>query len=288
MPPSEYREAFRRLPLPSRRRERYPALSAPLMERARLQQSDADVPSRIWIFWVALCVALSPSLVDAASLAVDEWWARGSLWVGALAIHGMLRSPEGARSVRVGVALVVVGVGLVVLAAGGGMTRLGRPGVPLAVLGMALILGRPSPQSAGLLVFAVAPPRVLMDALPGLQQLVIAAALASSDAFAPDPEGGLRLGTQVLSLESPDGGLPLLLMLAGLGAHASLRRGGPAINAVGSAIRCGLLAIPIQLAALAGAACLLKIGYANAGRFLLSHLVWVGSALLLARIARER
>jgi hypothetical protein len=68
---------------------------------------------------------------------------------------------------------------------------------------MALTLGRPSVASAALLFFAVAPPRVAMDALPGLHTW---------------------LGPQAL-VESPDGGLPLAMWLAGLAAHAGVRRG---------------------------------------------------------------
>jgi hypothetical protein len=240
-----------------------------------VQANDTDAASsgpRAWIAWAALGVALSPVIVDALRLAIDQWWARGSLLMAALAVSCMVGpSGIGARGRRrpgVGAALVAFALAAALLAAGGGMIRLARPAIPIAVIGMGLFLGRPSPRRAALLCFAVAPPRALLDALPGLH-----------DWIGPRP-----------LVDAPDGGLPLLWLLAGLGAYAGVRRGDGVSGIAARALRYALLALPLQAVALLVASRLWRGGHADAARLLLSHGVWIlsAAALLLHVHRRER
>ncbi|MGH0031809.1 MAG: hypothetical protein ACQGVC_18630 [Myxococcota bacterium] len=232
-----------------------------------------------WPWWLALGVALSPALFDAGALAVREWWARGSVVVALLAVFAMCEAHEPQRPGRhaaVGLGLVALGVAWTLVAAGGGMLRLARPAIPIAVLGLALLLGRPAGLRAALLFFAVAPPKTLMDALPGLHDL--AGRLPASDG-GPGDGGGFAEG-----LVSADGGLPLVVVLAGVGAFLGVRRGGSLGQVARRAVRCGLLALPIQAAALLLAWALWRAGQPELARFGLSHVVWSASvALLLLR-----
>lgn len=214
-----------------------------------------------WPAWTALVVALSPAIADALRLGVDRWWGRPALWMAAVAIGCVATAPHatpalGAATRRAGIALVALGVAAALLATAGGMVRLGRPAVPIAVLGMAWILGRPDPRRAALFFFAVAPPRALMEALPGLHTWV-------GPAWA----------------DAPDGGLPLLWLWAGMGVWAGVRRGDAPAAILRRGALFGLAALPVQGAGLAAAAGLERAGHPDAARWLLSHALWIGSAL---------
>lgn len=237
---------------------------------------------------VASFVALSPLLVDLARHLGAEPWARYAALFGPLLLWAAwsdpLRSPPRAD----GLLWLAAGVALAFVAVGGGMPRLGRPAIPLAVVGLARLLGRPSPARALLALWIVPVPTVLTRAAPQLQ--IALGELVERWA------GGLRLeraGDHVslvaaqgaLPLLPSDGGIPLAALLAGLAWYGAARRGGSLAQAAGQALRWAPWALPIQVLALALAVGLLQIGQPAAARAWLDHGVWaLVAAVGLARL----
>src|SRR5690606_27207394 len=136
---------------------------------------------------------------------------------------------------------VAAGLGLSLLAVGGGVARLGRLGIPLAVVGMARALGRPPLATALLALWMIPPPaRVLTALAPGLEQAMAhaAAALAGAlDVPARAAPYGLVLAGSTLELFAADGGIPLVVYCAGIGWWRAVRAGGGPRAALASAAR---------------------------------------------------
>lgn len=138
---------------------------------------------------------------------------------------------------------VVCAVALSVATVAGGMVRLGRPAVPLAVAGLAAALGRPALPRAAIALWAIPIPDALTRALPGLHLLPAALATLGGN---PPPARALGAPDDTEGLVPSDGGLPLAWLLAGFGWCAALGagRGGRAL--VAGALRGALLALPVQ------------------------------------------
>jgi hypothetical protein len=246
---------------------------------------------RSLVLWLALGAALSPSLVDLARHWALEPWARYSaLFVPLLVLAGWT-DPRAGRPRADGYALLGLGLILSVATVGGGMPRLGRPGIVLAVLGLARVLGRPSPARALLAAFAIPVPYALSSALgPGLALLAAHATAAAAHAAGGAVEllrsdGAIRLaGAQgSLTLGPVDGGLPAIALLAGLGWYRAARRGAPVAGAAWTALRWAPLGLAAQALLLAGAGTVFLVGQPAVARGILDHGVWaVAAAALLA------
>ena len=98
------------------------------------------------ILWGALVVAFSASWVDLVRHWTEEPWARPSVLFLALFVVAAARDRGRQAPRRGGGLLVAAGLGLSLIAFGGSMDRLGRPGIPLGIIGMARALGRPFPR----------------------------------------------------------------------------------------------------------------------------------------------
>lgn len=242
------------------------------------------------LFWTGLAIALSPVLNDWLAHAAREWWARGSVLLALLALLCMAEQREAAAPRRDGYLLLALGLAVALVSVGGGMPRLGRPGAPIAILGMARVLGRPSPLRAASSLFMLPPPKLLMQALPGLHGIFAALAVHLHGDLARVGDD-LRFGALLLPLEPADGGLPLCALLAGLGWIAAVRRGAALPAAARAALIGALLALPIQAAALCAALALLLAGHPDAARALLSHAPWLlcaGGGLYRIHLAQGR
>ena len=243
------------------------------------------------LLWVALCVALSASLVDLAEHLATSPWARGTALVALLFAVGAWTDPAPPRPARDGFLWVALGLAVSLVCVAGGMTRAGRPGIAIAAIGLSRVLGRPSMPRAMLAAWVVPVPSALQNALaPGLAGLVAAAAAhaapfagvaAHVDASHVDR---LVLATQsgALDLFPGDGGLPLAWTLSGVGWFAAVQRGGSWRAALARALRFALAAIPLQLAALAAACTLALLGATGAARALLDHAVVIAGVAALA------
>jgi hypothetical protein len=235
--------------------------------------SKADPESPAAILWIALAVALSPSLVELLHHWTAEPWSRGSAAFAVLGIGGGIADRRRARPRLGGWLLVGAGLLVVVAAFAAGYGRLGRVGIPLAALGAAHALGRPSLAVAALACFLVPTPFGVTAAFQPTPETAVAA-LATSVARglgAAWTQGGASVHTAggSLRLTGPDLGLPLAQMLAGLGWCAAVAARDALPRGLLRAARWACWAVPAQLAALmAGFACLALAGADAARGFL--------------------
>jgi len=243
------------------------------------------------LLWGALAVALSPALLDLLQHWTGEPWARPFLLVAALGLLAAWRDERHTPPRPLGYLLVAAGVALVLIAAGGGMTRLGRPGLPLAIVGMALVVGRPVLPIALLSCWAVPPPKALLAALPpGLETALGWAAIGVTRAFegtASFGKEGLVLDGATLRLDAPDGGVPLALMLAGLGWWSRARLGGTVRDSLRAALRLAPWGLAAQALVLCLAFAMLAAGAAGGARALLDHAAWAVLAFALLAGAKQ-
>lgn len=253
---------------------------------------DGRASTREPLLWLALAAALSPTLLDFVQHTAQEPWARPFLLVAALGLAAAWRDPRRAPRRPFGFLLVAAGVGLALATVGGGMTRLGRPGLPLALVGMALALGRPVLPIALLACWAVPPPKALLVMLsPGLESLLARAAVGitrSLGGTASFVKEGLILNGASLQLDAPDGGLPLAFAIGGLAWWSVAHRAGGLRESGAAAVRLA----PWGLAAQAGLLCLaiatLAAGGAGEGaRAVLDHGGWAAVAVALLVTTRR-
>ena len=242
--------------------------------------------------WVALLLALSPSLVDLAAHWVAQPWARPSAIFAPLWLLSVWRDRSPRRPHRDGYLLLALGLGIALACVGGGMARLGRPGIPLAMVGLARVLGRPALSRALVAIWMIPVPDAITNALsPGLEAVVgmgaaaLARGLGVGASFADEQLVG---PAGPLALEPADGGLPLAAMLAGLAWYRVASSGAP----LGATAHASLRAIPWGFAAQAvglGFACAIAIaGAPGPARDLLHHGVWVVTAAIVLLRARAR
>ena len=165
------------------------------------------------------------------------------------------------------------------------MARLGRPGIPLAIVGLARVLGRPTPARALVAAWMIPVPDVLTDALaPGLESAVGAGAAALARGFGLDASfasGRFSVPAGTLVLEAADGGLPLAALLAGLGWYQAASSGSSLRAAARAALRTALWALPAQAAGLS-LACGLAIARAPTLARAVLHCVAWGAAAAIA------
>jgi hypothetical protein len=233
------------------------------------------------VLWVALCAALSPSLVDLARHWVEQPWALPSAIFAPLWLLVTLRDRSPRRPHADGYLLLALGLAVALGCAGGGMVRLGRPGIPLAILGLSRVLGRPTPARALVAAWMVPVPDALLNALsPGLESAIAAAAVALARGFGVDASftDGLLAGPAgALALGPADGGIPLAALLGGLGWYRAASSGASIGAAAVAALRSAPWALPVQIVALCLACGLALAGASGLAGDLLHYGVWIAA-----------
>lgn len=225
----------------------------------------------------AVTIALSPVLRDLAVHWVEEPSAQYSLLFVPLAALAAVSDPVRRPIRRDGYLWLAIAAALVVFAVGAGLERVGRLAIPLAALGLARLAGRPSLARAALAAWIVPVPTALVRAAPDLERLV-AAGLAAVGLGALEPHGDALAFVAAggsLPLGPADGGLPLAVLLAGLGWLRGSLRGARTSRLVAGSLCWALCAIPIQVVALAVAVAALHLGAPALGRAWLDHALWV-------------
>lgn len=248
------------------------------------------------LLWIGLLVALSPSLVELAGHWLAEPWSRYSALFVPLWVACALGDPGPPRPHRDGYALVALGVALCLVAVGGDMGRFGRPGIALAAIGMARVIGAPSLPRALLAAWVVPVPSFLLGAVPGVERVtaqgvaVGAHALGLEVAVRPVLDGvELVAPSGALLLDKEHGGLPIAALIAGLAWYAVVRRGGSLAEAAGSALCRAPWALVLQPLAIAAAGLLLAAGAPRAARAVLDPGLWLAVAsFALLRIHAPR
>jgi hypothetical protein len=248
------------------------------------------------VLWIAVAAALSPSLVDLGVHVATSPWARGTAIFPLLFVWCALADTTRSRPERDGVALLLIGVAAAFVGVGGGMPRLGRPGIVLAVIGVARMTGRPPLGAALLALWLVPLPTQIVEALaPGLDGLVARAiagiaTLAGAEVHVDASRvTALRLAAPASSLDlyPGDGGLALAWNFAGIGWFIGVRRRLPLASAARVALRWMLAALPLQALALAIACSAALFGAAVAGRAGLDQFPLAATLLGLAWAVRS-
>jgi hypothetical protein len=248
--------------------------------------------------WLLLVAAFSPVLIDLAEHLRDRPWAAYCLVFVPLFFAELRRAPRGRRRPHLGWLCLAIALAGELLLVAGGFTRAARPLLPLAALGLGGLVGRPGPRAAALLLAFVPAPHLLVSwastaleatwarlAAQGVRLLGLPA-LVEAGRY----QATLHVGAHTVALSDADGGIPVALMLLGIGWYRGLRDG----RAIGaSVLRAGalaLLAAPLQVAAIFAAALGLRAGWLDAPRPFLDLAPWVAVALcvLLEALHRAR
>jgi hypothetical protein len=239
---------------------------------------------RIIGLWLAVGLAFSPVLVDLAHHLAVEPWARYSLIFPPLLVWCASRERVTPQAARDGFWWLGLAILLELLAVGGGVTRLARPGLPLAAIGICRAYGLVSARTALLALWAIPIPHLVSAfASPGLERTLLGIGVVAANALGGNVD---VLGSRALvsggelAVAPFDGGLPLAAMLSGLGWYASLRCETGLSAAVRRALTWGALAIPIQALAVLIAVGALTVGAGGAGRLFLTHGLWLTVAAL--------
>lgn len=239
------------------------------------------------MLWIAVAAALSPSLVDLGAHVATNPWVRGTAVFPLLFAWCAFTDPAPSRPARDGLLLLLLGVAAVFISVGGGMPRVGRPGITLAVIGVARMTGRPSLPVALLAIWLVPFPTQFVEALaPGLEGLVARVAAALGNVAGIPAEADARRVTALwfvtpsgpLHLFPGDGGLALAWTFAGLGWFAALLRRLQIAACARTALRWWITALPLQIAALAIACGAALLGALAAAR------TWLDAFPLLATL----
>ena len=243
---------------------------------------------RALLLWSCLLLSFSPILIDLARHLVAEPWARYVLIFPLLFVRAASRTPAPPPKATSGVVLIGLGVVLEFLAIGADVTRFGRIGFALAAIGLCRCLGYASWSTLLLLAFIVPLPSFVSNAAsPTLEVALLEAA-----AFVPRLLGGAitvvasraggeaSVGDQVLRVGPLDNGLVLVPLLVGLSWYGSLGSARPLLGATLRAAGAALLAIPVQILAIAVALGLTALAGAGIARSLLTHAPWMVVAAL--------
>ncbi len=249
-------------------------------------------PTSAWIVWPGLLVAFSPVLLELADHLIASPWSRSALifpWLSVVAIRA-----DGARahSKRLIWACIALGILIELVAVSGGILRLGRVGLVVAVVGVVWGAGWARPAVCLLLVWTLPLPSALMRlASPTLETTWGSAVAALLPGLALDPASSgpaLVAGDEVLRLVAPDGGLALGYGLAGLGWFRAVAAG----HRIGRASRCaigwGVSLIPVQLGILAIGGLALVAGLeATRARWLVDQSGWILIGVLGLALAAQ-
>ena len=208
------------------------------------------------VVWVALAAASLGVLADLFGLWSTDAWSRYSLVFLPLAALVSWRGAGGTAQPRLAAALVGLGAVIEVLAIGGGFDRVGRVGLGLALLGMTCLHGVEG-WSRRLCVVWILPIPHVIAIQHGKLAIALMGQLGAATVALLEPElrfadASLWYDSAGLWLRGPAGGLTVLVVLAGLGWHASAFAGAPLRASAWRAARWGALGIPIQAAGNSG------------------------------------
>lgn len=219
--------------------------------------------------WIALTAAFSPVLIGILRDLGTERPQWAPVLAGALLAIGIFRAARRrapAPPLRVlGAVLLVLGVAAQLLGLAADAASPARLGFPVAVAGLALWLGWPSPGVVALAFLAVPIPiSVLALTTPVLESAWARIAVGALMALgAPVGAGGavIRSPDDNLTLDPADGGLPLVHLLAVWGWWTGLGGGrGRLRGAVTGAARLAPFGLLAQVLAVAVAALALLAG----------------------------
>jgi len=253
-------------------------------EALRARPAETSPPPAL--SWWLLAAAFSPVLLDLLAHVAHRPWAGYCVVFLPLFVLELRRAPLATPRPRSGWALLALALAAELLLVAGGLTRAARPALALAAFGLGRILGRPDARTAALLLWFVPVPSEgvslaspivegrLGELAAGLLQLLGQPAWLEWKRG----EAVLHVAHGSLALVESDGALPPAALASGLAWLAGLRRGASLAATLAAAFACACLAVPVQVAALAGAAH--WVGAGGAARPALDVAPWLVVALV--------
>lgn len=211
----------------------------------------------------ALVMGLSPALLEWAEHIASEP-ATAYVLVFPLLLLAASRSTQPTEPDRAfGLLLIAAATAIEVVAFGGGVERVGRVAIPLAIIGFLRFTGAAGLAPASLAAFIVPVPHLVAAAAP------LDAVWRAIAELLLGPAG------PALRMDAWDSGLRLIALFAGLGWYADARSGGAWRGAFRHGAQLAMLGLPTQLAAVICAVALSRAGAVGAARALLTHGAWM-------------
>jgi hypothetical protein len=252
------------------------------------------------LLWCGLAIAFSPVLQDLAESALSfpsqRYVLLAPLMIGLLLVHpsnppqtSRHTSPHTKKHSPLGIMLLILGMGAQILGITTSTWLFARVGLALAILGVALLAGRPNPMIL-LLTFGLVPiPEFITHATSPWLESILGAGAAQVLSFS-----GLQLevGGPLLEVDgdrfelvASDSGIVTAALLAEAGWYSAVSAGFTFRRSLVRALQGALLVAVIQPVAVLLCVSSLPIGLPEVGRFLLTHDVPI---LLATAIVTQR
>lgn len=239
------------------------------------------------LYWIGLAIASSPALVGLSERLVAEPIHRHSLLVGLLVLLlGTSGRSDAARGgvphPRVGGGLLVLGFALQLVGAAAAAGFVAQLGMAVCILGLGLLLGRPS-LALLLLCFGLVPVPAFVHvaASPNAESWLGEAMGTILRAIGAPVEGGgplLLMDGRRFELVGTDAGLVTALCAAEYAWYAGACRGLELAQLVRRALAAAAVAVALQPILVLVCVATLPLGRPELGRFVLTHGVPLGLA----------
>lgn len=246
------------------------------------------------LYWLGLVLAFSPVLQNLIAGIRHDPNQRYTL-LAPLLIGLLLRHDPASRCTRrvgAGVALVVLGLFAQSIGIAGSSWSIARVGLPVGMLGVALLTSRPA-LAVVVLAFGVVP---LPDSVghlasPGVESMLGRAAGEVLSWFGIAIHTGgplLSYNGERLELEAFDSGIVTSSLFFAVGWYRAVRLGRRIPSVAVHAVIWGLVAVAMQPVAVILCVAALPLGAPDLGRFVLTHGAWLGLALFVLVSARKQ
>jgi len=249
------------------------------------------------VYWAGAAVALSPTIAHCAELIAGESWPHYVV-VAPILLAICLSQGEASRNARphgwIGAGVIAFALALQLVGIAGGSWSIARIGVPLAGVGVALVVGRPPLLPMFLLFWLIPAPNFIVTATTPWGESMLAdvagriVSTLGADVSASGPL--VRVGDAGLELTSAQGGIVTALVLAELGWFSAARDARPSWRAASlrSLLYASAVAV-VQPAAVIVAVLLLWCGGSHVAELWMSHGVWLLVAVVgVASIEQRR
>lgn len=241
------------------------------------------------LLWGGLAVAFSPVLQDLAETLGRDPHQRYVLLplvlIGLLLASGS-RLRHGPHFPGVGIALLVLGLTAEMLGIAAGSWLIARWGLPVAMLGVSLLLAGPDPRIL-ILTFGLVPlPDFLTHATsPGFESMLGTGAAWALDLLGFQLKAGgplLHFDGARFELQAADSGIVTAVLLAEVGWYSALRADLGLSESIRRALGGALLAVVVQPILVFGCVATLVVGLPELGRFLLTYgvAIFLGVAVI--------
>jgi hypothetical protein len=243
------------------------------------------------VLWLAVAVAMSPTVFDLTRHWLTSEWARYSLVHLALFGVCLYRGPRATPRIRAGYGLIALGVVVQLSALLASVVHVARPGLALAAAGVVLASGAAGWRGAFLASWIIPLPRFVALALGGGDAVVgicsrVGGALAGPDSALVVTLYSMRTDVASLTLTPGQGGPIAVVSLLGLAWFAAERRQLDWLRTLRLGAGFVALALVLQIVSIAAAAAALVGGFAGLAEFMINWASTLAGAALALHISR--